>query len=265
MPNLNKTTDQPLAGCGIAITRPPDQAKKLAAMVRQAGGEPILFPLLDIVPVDDFSMFDHIVDRLDDFDWAIFVSSNAVQHGMGRMLARRVPPHSLKYVAMGPVTAEELGRLGVHEVLTPADRFDSESLLNLPEMCAVAGKRCAIFRGIGGRDLLARTLTERGAVVEFAECYQRVNPGRDTGKLQCLWQNGHLQALVVTSSEALRNLLAIADRDSAWLKATPVFVNHPRIAEAVNALGLHAITAFTPSDAGMLETLINWRTHNGNE
>jgi hypothetical protein len=115
------------------------------------------------------------------------------------------------------------------------------------------------------RDLLAKTLRDRGAEVEFAECYRRVNPNRNAGKLEALWQNGHLQAIVVTSSEALRNLLALAGREAAWLKAMPLFVNHPRIAKAAGEHGLHAIAATAAGDAGMLETLINWRTKHSNE
>ena len=247
--------NQPLAGCGIAITRPLGQAQALAELVRQAGGEPILFPLLEIVALDDYSAFDAVVDQLDSFDWAFFISSNAVQHGMPRLLARRAFPATLRCATIGPVTAAELAGFGVHGALTPTDRFDSESLLNLPEMQAVAGTRCVIFRGVGGRDVLAKTLRERGAEVVFAECYRRSNPQRDAGELAQLWQNGRLQALVVTSSEALRNLRALANRNAEWLKATPIFVSHPRIAEAAGAHGLQAITASAPGDAGMVETL----------
>lgn len=251
---MNNTPDLPLANRGIVITRPLDQAQTLANLVRQAGGEPILFPLLEIVPVRDFSNFDAVIDRLDAFDWAIFISSNAVQHGMSRLLTQRRLPQGLRYATVGPVTAAQLAGFGVHEVLTPADRFDSESLLNLPDMQAVAGKRCVIFRGVGGRDLLAKTLVERGAEVAFAECYQRINPSIDPQPLASLWDSNRLHAMVVTSSEALRNLLHLA-AGAAWLKATPIFVNHPRIAETAEAQGLRAITAGTPGDAGMLATL----------
>jgi uroporphyrinogen-III synthase len=256
---LNNTPELPLSGCGIAITRPLDQAQPLADLVRRAGGEPVLFPLLEIVAVDDYAAFEGVVDRLESFDWAFFISTNAVQHGLPRLLARRALPSSLRCAAVGPATAAELGAFGIPRVLIPSGRFDSESLLNLPEMQAVAGKRCVIFRGVGGRDVLAQTLRERGAEVEFAECYQRANPMRDAGELARLWQNDGLQALVVTSSEALRNLLALAGRGADWLQATPLFVNHPRIAETAAAQGLQAITAAAPGDAGMLETLINWR------
>jgi uroporphyrinogen-III synthase len=256
---LNNTPELPLSGCGIAITRPLDQAQSLAGLVRRAGGNPVLFPLLEIAPLNDYSAFDHVVEHLDDFDWAFFISSNAVQHGMSRLLAQRAFPATLRCAAVGPVTATELAGFGIHDVLTPSDRFDSESLLNLPELQAVAGKRCVIFRGVGGRDVLAQTLRERGAEVAFAECYRRCNPSRDAGELARLWQNGGLQALVVTSSEALRNLVALTGHDEHWLKSTPIFVNHPRIAEAAAAQGLRAITATTQGDAGMLDTLINWR------
>lgn len=239
---------------GIVVTRPLDQARTLADLVKQAGGTPVLFPLLEIVPVQDYTGFDAVIDQLESFDWAIFISSNAVQHGMTRLLTRRSLPGKLLYAAVGPMTASELGTFGIKNVLTPTDRFDSESLLNLPEMQAVAGKRCVIFRGIGGRDLLANTLTERGAEVAFAECYQRTNPNPDPQPLEKLWESDSLQALVVTSSEALRNLLDLA-KTAVWLKATPIFVNHPRIAEAASAQGLLAITANAPGDGGMLATL----------
>ncbi len=236
------------------MTRPLDQAQTLAGLVTQSGGKPILFPLLEIVPVPDYSSFDAVVNQLENFDWAIFISSNAVQHGMTRLLSRRSLPDKLRYAAVGPMTAAELGTFGVKNVLIPTERFDSESLLNLPEMQVVAGKRYVIFRGIGGRDLLANTLTARGAGVAFAECYQRINPNNDSQPLASLWNQGALHALVVTSSEALRNLLDLA-KDAAWLKATPIFVNHPRIAETASAQGLLAITASAPGDSGMLTTL----------
>lgn len=213
-----------------------------------------MFPLLEIVPVQDYSGFDEVIDQLESFDWAIFISSNAVQHGMTRLLSRRSLPGKLRYAAVGPMTAAELDTFGIQNVLIPADRFDSESLLNLPEMQAVTGKRCVIFRGIGGRDLLANTLIARGAEVTFAECYQRINPNRDPQPLTSLWNQGALQALVVTSSEALRNLLDLA-KDTAWLRATPIFVNHHRIAETASAQGLQVITANAPGDTGMLATL----------
>lgn len=230
-------------------------------MVRDAGGRPILFPLLEITGLDDYSAFDSIMDRIEQFDWAIFISSNAVEHGMSRLLARHSLPTQLKFAAVGPVTAAELAKFGVAQTLTPEGRFDSESLLALPEFAQMRGKRCLIFRGQGGRDLLVSQLTARGADVCFAECYRRVNPSQGLSELTQLWQNGQLDALVVTSSEALRNLLGLFTTKQPgqnWLKVIPIFVNHPRIAEAAAEHGLQAVIAEAPGDVGMLATLVNW-------
>lgn len=248
--------DLPLAGRGIAITRPVDQADALAERISEAGGTAIPFPLLAIAPLEDHAAFDRVIEGLPGDDWIIFISTNAVQQGMPRIAARHpVLPPRLRFAAIGPTTAQELGRFGITQVLIPESRYDSESLLALPEMHDMRQRRVVIVRGVGGRELLAETLRERGADVTFAECYRRVNPQRDTGALPQLWQNGQLHALVVTSSEALRNLVQLAD-GAAWLRDSLVCVNHPRIAEAARAQGLQVAVAEAPGDAAMLECLI---------
>lgn len=250
------TSQHPLAGCGIVITRPLEQAQQLADLVLRNGGTPHLLPLLAIAALDDYAAFDAIIADIDCIDWAIFISTNAVQQGMPRLLQRhpQLPPR-LRFAAIGPTTAAELERHGASRVLTPQARYDSESLLALPEMQAVGGQRILIFRGVGGRELLAEQLRTRGAEVRFAECYRRINPQQDAGTLSGLWQNKQLHAFVVTSSEAMRNLLQLAG-DADWLRGTPVCVNHARIAELAASHGLQVAVADAPGDEAMLQCLI---------
>ncbi len=248
-----------LCGCGIVITRPIEQAHHLAELVGREGGRPILFPLLEIAPVSQGDALNAVLDKVPTCDWAIFISSNAVQQGMPRLLERhpQLPAH-LRFAAIGPTTAAELQRYGIGNVLIPAGRFDSENLLSLPEMQAVHGQHIAIFRGIGGRDLLAEQLQARGAEVLFAECYRRINPQQDAGDLPALWQNKQLHAIVVTSSEALRHLVALGN-DADWLRGTLLCVNHPRIGELARSYGLQVAVADLPGDEGMLNCLIQNR------
>lgn len=245
-----------LAGFGIAITRPPEQAGHLAELVRQNGGTPYLFPLLAIAELDDYTACDAAIATLAEADWAIFISSNAVQQGMPRLL-RRFPnlPTGLRFAAIGPASAAELQRHGVRQVLVPQERYDSESLLALPQMQQMQGRRIVIFRGVGGRELLAETLAGRGAEVVLAECYRRISPQADAGVLPQLWQNNQLHAVVVTSSEAMRNLLALAD-GADWLRHTPICVNHARIAELAQQHGLQAVVAQAPGDEALLHCLV---------
>lgn len=243
----------PLAGVHIAVTRPPEQATKLNAAITQAGGSVISFPLLDIASLPDLSAFHAAITPLDQFDWAIFISSNAVQYGMP-LLRQAGLPSTLKFAAIGPTTASALQAFGVTEVLIPDGRFDSESLLALAELQQMHGQRVLIVRGVGGREVLADTLKQRGAELVFGECYRRVNPQTNAQLLQQAHDSGRLQGIVVTSTEALRFLLALAG-ETYWLKATPLFVNHARIAEQARESGLMAFSADQSGDAAMLTLL----------
>jgi len=246
----------PLTGITIAVTRPLDQAEALCDVINDLGGKAVSFPLLAITPLDDYSVFEQQLAQLATSDWAIFISSNAVNYAMPRMLKHfGNVPNNLRFAAIGHQTAKELGHYGVHNVLIPRTRFDSETLLALPEMQDVASLKIAIFRGVGGRDLMADTLKSRGAEVFFAECYRRVNPQTNTHMLTDLWNNNDLQAIVVTSSEAMRFLIDMA-RNQDWLKNISIFVNHARIAELPLSLGLEVHIADAGGDEALLRKII---------
>lgn len=253
-----------LDGYGIVITRPAEQAHTLAALISDHGGNALLFPLIAIAALPDYGVFEQKLLALKNTDWAIFISSNAVQNAMPRLLATLgALPENLKFAAIGPSTAAELAKFGVKQTLIPLGRFDSESLLAMPEMQAVQDQNVVIFRGVGGRELLADSLAERGAHVDFAECYRRINPQQDVSFLKSLWRNKQLHAIVVTSSEAMRSLLALAKvaqdelEDSAWLRDITFCVNHARIAELPQQACLKVAIAEAPGDEAMLQCLIH--------
>ena len=125
----------------------------------------------------------------------------------------------------------------------------------------VAGHRIAIFRGDGGRELLAETLRERGAAVDCIPCYCRSGPSLGVTPLLAKWRAGQLDALTVSSSEGLRYLVDLLDAEGrAYLQKTPVFVPHARIADNARALGLQHILLTEAADAGILAGLCayNW-------
>lgn len=246
-----------LTGRNIVITRPLGQAHKLTSLIEQAGAKAHLFPLLEITPLGNYQDFDEKIKQLDQTDWAIFISSNAVQNSLPRILQQLGQvPANLKFAAIGPKTAADLAEFGIKNTLTPQDRFDSEALLALPEMQAIKNQKVVIFRGVGGREVLADTLKQRGAIIEFAESYQRVNPQKNLHFLEQLASHKALDAIVVTSSEAMRYLLAMAN-GAEWLKRVKLCVNHARIAEGAEAAGLNVFVAETSGDEAMLNCLTN--------
>jgi uroporphyrinogen-III synthase len=242
-----------LAGRRVVLTRPAAQAGPLAALIRAAGADPQLFPTLEILDVADSQPLDALLDRLETFDLAVFVSANAVNRGLALVRSRRSWPPGLRVATVGSGSERELHRHGFAAVIVPAQGFDSEALLDLPEMKQVAGKRILIFRGQGGRELLAQTLAARGAAVEYAECYRRGRPKADAAALIDSWEQGRLDAFTATSSEALSNLgEMLGERGRQCLQSTPLFVPHQRIAAAARAMGIKTVELTGPGDAGLV-------------
>jgi uroporphyrinogen-III synthase len=253
------TSARPLDGRCIVVTRPAHQAGALAARISKAGGTPVLFPVIEILDVEDSQPLMELIARLSRFDLAVFVSPNAVNKAMNAVATHRGWPPGLRAAAVGKGSARELRRRGIPGVIAPEDGFDSEALLALPEMQDVAAKRVVIFRGAGGRELLGDTLLARGASVEYAECYRRARPSCDAEGLFELWARQQLSGFVVTSSEGLRNLVEMAgERGRQRLAATPLFVTHPRIAETAHALGMSRVIRTRPGDEGIVQGLIDW-------
>jgi uroporphyrinogen-III synthase len=165
----------------------------------------------------------------------------------------------LTVVAVGQGTRNALRRFGVHDVTMPTGRFDSEALLELPELSEVTGKHILIFRGDGGRELLGETLLKRGATVTYVECYRRVRPEADTAPLLRAAASGELDAIIITSSEGLRNLWdMVGEAGQAWLKNSCVFVSHERIAQTASSLGFTRVILTAPGDNGLLEGISNY-------
>jgi len=253
----------PLAGRSIVVTRPRAQAEPLAEAIAAAGGVPLIFPLLEIAPASDPQSLTEAVNRLADYSLAVFISPNAVDYAVPAILASGQWPAALVPAAVGQGTVKALAAHGISGCVAPTQRFDSEALLELPELAAerVSGRRVAIFRGDGGRELLADTLRERGATVDCITCYRRSGPSGGLAPLLTAWREGRLDALTVSSSEGLRYLVDLLDDEGrAFLLRTPLFVPHFRIAENARALGLSNIILTDAADAGILAGLraYNW-------
>ena len=251
-------TAAPLARRRVLVTRPREQATGLAALILEAGGEPILFPAIEIASPADPNSFFGMADRLERFDLAIFISPTAVQKAFELLQARhpgrRWPDH-LRVAAIGGGSGRELERQGFTAVLVPPGEADSEALLASPELGEVHGKSIVVFRGEGGRELLGDTLAARGARVEYAECYRRVRPA--VAATQPAWARDALDAVTVSSAEGLANLDALLRawrRD--WLHESPLFVPHARVAAQAARLGARETIVAGAGDSETARALI---------
>ena len=240
----------PLSGRGIVVTRPREHALVLAELIRAAGADPILFPTIEILPPENAGAVLSLVARLEGFQLAIFVSPTAAIRGHGIVSASRAWPERLRVAAVGVGTAKALEERGFHAVMAPSGEADSEALAELPELQNLQGRSVVIFRGQGGREWLRAKLEARGAQVEYAECYRRARPDADAGGLLARWQSGGVEAVAIASAEGLANFFEmLGPTGREYLRATPVFVPHPRIALAARKLDVREIVVTGRGDA----------------
>ncbi len=242
--------DCDLAGRGVLVTRPAAQAEGFCRLVAAAGGSPVRFPTIEIRPSADPAM---AAARLaEPWDVIVFISRNAVEGALDLAgAALRASPAQL--AAVGRATAAAMRAAGIAPSLVPAAGFDSEALLALPALDAVAGRRVLIVRGEGGRALLATTLAERGADVAYAEVYRRVAPSLDAARELPAWRET-LGFITATSDEVLYNLLALVPETARpWLKGLPLAVLSARGADTARKLGFAQVAvARQPGDEGLL-------------
>lgn len=251
------TDDAPLAGLRVLVTRPAEQAAGLVERIRRAGAEPIPFPTIAIVPVTPGALE---LDALAHCDTAIFVSPNAVAHGYPYLRdLERAPP---RIIAVGRATRETLARHGCEGVHDPGEHASSEALLDQDVLQDVAGRHICVVRGRGGRELLRETLKERGARVDYLECYRRAVPAdADTaGVERALDEHPETLVATVSSETGLSNLLAmLAEPQRQRLLDRPLVVIGARQRAAARARGWRGpLIAAEAGDAHILEAMVQW-------
>lgn len=246
-----------LNGARVLVTRPQQQADALCELIEQRGGIAVRLPTLAIVaqPVD--AVMQQTLEQLADYQWLIFVSRNAVDFALQANGGKIADLPNTKLAAVGKATAKALAQAGIAVDLVPENDFNSEALLATPALQHVAEQRCLIVRGQGGRETLADSLRQRGATVDYLEVYRREIPAIDTRPVRQLLADKQLDAVTVTSAEALNNLMQMLDEPSLdQMRQLPLVVVSERIKHIAQQLGFKniAVTAL-PADAAILETL----------
>ncbi len=216
---VTRMADGDLAGIGVLVTRPEHQAADLIDTVEASGGTAIFFPALEIVPRDAAAIADDVT-AMREPDIVIFVSSNAVRFGLEHTGSARI-------AAVGPATAAAVEAAGRSVDIRAAGGYDSEHLLAETEMYDVGGNVVRIIRGSAGRELIADTLRDRGATVEYLSVYERRAPDVDAAslaELDAAWRDEKIDVVTVMSVETLRNLVAMLPETSRDLLSQTLLV-----------------------------------------
>ncbi len=248
----------------ILVTRPKEQAKIFAQDISATGASAVCVPVLKIIPVAVNDTLQQYLQRLEQFDLAIFISVNAVIQGL--RLLKGAFPEALSIAVIGRSTAEMIAQM-LHRPadICPEKAYHSEGLLALDALQQMQGKKIIIFRGVGGREFLRQRLLERGAEVDYIEVYQRAVPTDQTLYLQKIVAHDGVDIVTVSSAEGLRNLYSMLDKKGqAWLLTKHIVIPTPRMLDLVKQMGfLHSpILADSATNQSMLHAINQWK-HKG--
>lgn len=282
-----QTERQPLLHLRVLVTRPSHQSEALCRLIEQAGGIPVRLPALVIAAPEDPALARRQLQQLANCEMGIFVSRNAVDKTM-ELVQQALPP-AVNWLAIGQATAAALKEHGYPVALMPDRDFSSEGLLALPELQNVAGKRIAIIRGTGGRELLAEVLRKRGADIVYVETYRSICPSDAIGDLRDILaqqspeqviatgqekprtqgidiviatgqKKSRLQGIdivIATSTLILQNLLEMSGNYRNRLMQRPLVVLSPRARDWALAAGFTRVYIAPQSDdAGIVTALI---------
>lgn len=216
---------------GVVVTRPSHQVGPLTTALEQAGADVMPFPALKIVAESAHEQLQQLASAAATADWLIFVSPNAVEHGLPHIRAAGGPSADTRIATVGQGTAAALHHQGIEQVFFPRHGATSEDLLHETPLGSIGAARVVIVRGRGGRQHLAETLRSRGASVDFLEVYRRECPATDPQPLLAAADSGRLQVVIITSGEVLDNFLTlIGDRGRRWLNQAAAVVIGDRVA-----------------------------------
>jgi uroporphyrinogen-III synthase len=257
--NAAHSTD--LAGIHILVTRPAEQAGPLCQAIEAAGGVAVHYPTIEIAAIPVTVDFDP--GRA---DIGIFISRNAVRYALQSF--PQLLHSQLKTITVGRGSAEEYQKISGRAIdYTPHQHFNSEGVLELPELAAVAGRQIILFKGEGGRETLEQELSNRGAQVIPLELYRRAIP-HNSAPLK--WQE--IDIILITSNMALEHLWQMTpESERPLLLEKPLIVISDRGEKLAQELGFHyhPLQASSAENSALLDTLFKWQrdspdSHAGN-
>lgn len=227
----------------ILVTRPNPSGEKLVQRIRSLGKMAFHAPLIEIIPGNELALLPTKLAQLTNGDRVFFLSPNAVWHANSALdLTGRKWPDTLSYYGIGHSTASAFYQLTNLPIQLSQAGETSETLLKLPGLQSLLGKKSLLLRGNGGRELLASTLKKRGSYIDYCECYQRQPIKYDQQTFQLHWQQANIRTIIVTSDEMLHLLFnLITDDVKPWLLSRHLIIVSERLASTAYQLGWRSV------------------------
>ena len=256
---------RPLFGKRVLVTRTEGQARKMGAMLRERGAEPVFVPTIEIHPPADPAPITNAARSLESYAWVVFTSENGVKAFFEVLAAQKLDARAFgrsRIGAIGPGTAAAVQARGLQPDVV-AKEFRGEGLAKalLDAMGSEArGKRVLVARAKEAREALPEALREAGCEVDVVAAYEtHPAPRAATERLRGLLESKKLDAVTFTSASTVHAFCdAVGEGAASLVAKSGVIVASigPITTEAATAreITVHA-TATTYTLEGLMTAL----------
>lgn len=215
----------------LISSRPQGANVQLSDDLKNSEIKLLSFPLTEIHPLNNYQIFDGVIENIKTYQHIIFISTNAVHFFLERVkkLSLQIPKN-LIFSSIGPTTKLLLQKKLSVDVHSPIKTFDSEHLLKEKIYNNVEGQKILIIRGEGGRETLKNALEEKGGIVNYGECYVRKYVDIDLNQLKNDLVNYHHQFILFSSTNSAKHFIdQLHNIETGWLQNIKIIVNHKKI------------------------------------
>ena len=248
-----------LKGKRILITRPRAQAEEFVQMLVVEGAEPIFFPVIEIVPLDDFSELDDALYHLNQYHWLILTSIHSVDALFTRLrtLAIEHLPKHLHIAAIGQRTALCLSEYRIISTFVPTE-YTAEAIL--PGLGDVSGKHFLLPQSDIALHTLADAIRAEGGIPDEIVVYRNIPTKPDSSAIDALGSG--VDAVTLASPSSVNGFISMLSEhniDTHSLPGNPLIVCiGPVIASAAREAGLSVhVEAKEHTITGLIAALKN--------
>jgi uroporphyrinogen-III synthase len=265
-PPIQKYT-LPLAGKTILVTRSAGQSSQFAQMLIEEGASVIEMPALEIGQPSSWEGLDSAIADISSFDWLILTSTNGVEYFLERLFAQGRDARSLKglkIAVVGEKTAQCLVQRGLRADYVPPN-FVADSLIeNFPE--ELTNKKILFPRvESGGREILVKELSTKGAEITEVAAYQSCCPNNIPPSAELALQSGTVDVITFASSKTVQFFCQLAAKifgDNSinnYLEAVCIASIGPQTSKSCHELIGHVdVEAVEYTLPGLKQALIEW-------
>jgi uroporphyrinogen-III synthase len=201
-------------GKTILVTRSVGQSNEFTQLLASSGANVIEMPTIEIAAPSSWEALDNAIANLSSFNWLILTSTNGIDYFFERLFAQGKSTQALagiKIAVVGEKTAQSLKQRSLQPDFIPPN-FVADSLVShFPE--ELTGKKVLFPRvETGGREVLVRELTAKGAEVIEVAAYQSRCPISVPPSAELALKNGTIDVITFASSKTVKFFYQLAEK-----------------------------------------------------